>query len=194
VERHDRKRKKAKTINVQQIKPFEEGKEEEEETAIVQPPRPGPQTNQQTPSEEYDSEEGEDDELPEVDLGQDKEEDEGTERDTSLPVPDTPLPTEETPLPEEYPPLPETPQPMPETPPQSEGMMTRAQARGGGEAIHLPAGRTSRQGRSLAKPPPPARKSTGRAGQEQQGLPPARESTGQDQEGQALEDEDKLML
>jgi hypothetical protein len=32
VERHDRKRKKVKTINVQQIKPFEEGKEEEEES------------------------------------------------------------------------------------------------------------------------------------------------------------------
>jgi hypothetical protein len=132
VERHDRKRKKVKTIKVQQIKPFEEGKEEEEETAIVQPPIPVPQTNQQTPSEEYDSEEGEDDKLPDVDLGQEEEEDEGTERDTSLPVPDTPLPSEETPLPEEYPPLPETSPPMPETPPQSEGMMTRAQARGGG--------------------------------------------------------------
>jgi hypothetical protein len=91
-----------------------------------------PQTNQQTPSEEYDSEEGKDYELPDVDLGQEEEEDEGAERDTSLPVLDTPLPNEETPLPEEYPPLPETPPPMPETPPQSEGMMTRAQARGGG--------------------------------------------------------------
>jgi DNA-binding helix-hairpin-helix protein with protein kinase domain len=60
VERHDRKSKKVKTVNVQQIKPFEEWKEEEEETAIVQPPTPVPQTNQQTPSEEYDSEEGED--------------------------------------------------------------------------------------------------------------------------------------
>jgi hypothetical protein len=132
VERHDRKRKKVKTINVQQIKPFEEGKEEEEETAIVQPPRPVPQANQQTPSEEYDSEEGEDDKLWEVDRGQEEEEDEGTERDTSLPVPDTPLPTEETPLPEEYLPLPETPPSMPETQPLSEGMMTRAQTRGGG--------------------------------------------------------------
>jgi hypothetical protein len=72
--------------------------------------------------------------------------------------------------------------------------MTRAQARGGGEARHVPAARKSRLGRSLAKPPPPARKSTGRAGQEQQGLPPARKSTGQDQEEQALEDEDELML
>jgi hypothetical protein len=99
----------------------------------VQPPTPVPQTNQQTPSEEYDSEEGEDYELPGVDLGQEDEEDEGAEQGTSLPVPDTPLPNEETPLPEEYPPLPETPPPMPETPPQSEGMMTRAQARGGGK-------------------------------------------------------------
>jgi hypothetical protein len=164
VERHDRKRKKVKTINVQQIKPFEEGKEEEEERAIVQPPRPVPQASQQTPSEEEDSEEGEDDELPGVDLGQDEEEDEGTERDTSLPVPDTPLPTEDTPAPEEYPPLPETPPSMPATEQQSEGMRTRAQARGGGKARHIPAARTSRQGRSLAKPPPPARESTGRAG------------------------------
>jgi hypothetical protein len=129
-----------------------------------------------------------------VDLGQDEEEDEGTERDTSLPVPDTPLPTEDTPLTEEYPPLPETPPLMPETEQQSEGMMTRAQARGGGKARHIPAARTSRQGRSLAKPPPPARESTGRAGQDQQELPPARESTGQDQEEQAREDKDELML
>jgi hypothetical protein len=49
-------------------------------------------------------------------------------------------------------------------------------------------------GRSLAKTPPPARESTGRAGQERQGLPPARKSTGQDLEEQALEDEDELML
>jgi hypothetical protein len=47
--------------------------------------------NQQTPSDEYDSEEGEDDELPDVDLGKEEEEDKGVERDTSLPVPDTPL-------------------------------------------------------------------------------------------------------
>jgi hypothetical protein len=133
VERHDRKRKKVKTVNVQQIKPFEEGKGEEEETAIVQPPTPVPHSEQQTPSKEYDSEEGEDYELPDVDLGQEDEEDKGAERGTSVPVPDTPLPNEEKLLPEGYPPLPETPTPMPETPPQSEGMMTRAQARGGGE-------------------------------------------------------------
>jgi hypothetical protein len=53
--------------------------------------------------------------------------------------------------------------------------------------------RTSRQGKSLAKPPPPARESTGRAGTNQEELQPARESTGQDQEGEALEDEDELM-
>jgi hypothetical protein len=51
VERHDRKRKKVKTINVQQIKPFEEEKEEEEEKAFVQPLRPVPHASQQTPSE-----------------------------------------------------------------------------------------------------------------------------------------------
>jgi hypothetical protein len=122
-----------------------------------------------------------------VDLGQDEEDDEGMERDTSLP-------TENTPLPEEYPPLPETPPSRPETEQQSEGMRTRAQARGGGEARHIPAARTSRKGRSLAKPPPPARESTGRAELDQRKLPPARESRGQDQEEQALENEDELML
>jgi ribosomal protein L21E len=114
VERHDRKRKKVKTVNVQQIKPF---KEEEEETAIVQPPTPVPHSEQQTPSEEYDSEEEEDYELPDVDLGPEEEESKNSERGT-------PLPDEETPLPVGYPPLPETPPPMPETPPQSEWMMT----------------------------------------------------------------------
>jgi hypothetical protein len=67
-------------------------------------------------------------------LGKDEDEDEGTERDTSLSVPDTPLSTENTPLPEEYQPLPENPQsrPEPETEQQAEGMRTRAQARAGG--------------------------------------------------------------
>jgi hypothetical protein len=46
----------------------------------------------------------------------------------------------------------------------------------------------------LAKPPPPACESRGRAGQEWQGLSPASESTGQDQEQQGLEDEEELML
>jgi hypothetical protein len=63
-----------------------------------------------------------------VDLGQDEEDDEGTERDTSLPMQDTPLPTKNTPFPEEYPPLPETPPSRPEAEQQSEGMRTRAQA------------------------------------------------------------------
>jgi hypothetical protein len=156
---------------------------------------PVPHSQQQTPSEEYDSEEEEDYELPDVDLGQEEEEDENAERGTSLPVRGTPLPDEETPLPGGYLLLPETPQPMPETPPQSEGMMTLAQARGGGgELRHIPAARTSRLGGRLAEPLPPARESTGRAGQEQQGLLPARESTGQDQERTGLEDEDELML
>jgi hypothetical protein len=47
VERHDRKRKKVKTVNDQQIKPFEK---EEEETVIAQPPTPVPHSKQQTPS------------------------------------------------------------------------------------------------------------------------------------------------
>jgi hypothetical protein len=59
---------------------------------------------------------------------------------------------------------------------------------------HVPPARTSRLGGRLANPPPPARESTGRAGQERIGLPPARESTGLDQEQQGLEDEDELML
>jgi hypothetical protein len=82
---------------------------------------------------------------------------------------------------------------MPETEQLSEGMTTRAQARSGGKTRHIPAARTSRHGKSLAKPPPPACESTGRAGTDQEELPPARESTGQDQEGQALEDKDELM-
>jgi hypothetical protein len=61
VERHDRKRKKVKTVNVQQIKPFEK---EEEETVIAQPPTPVPHTK------EYDSEGEEDYDLPDVGSGQ----------------------------------------------------------------------------------------------------------------------------
>jgi hypothetical protein len=160
----------------------------------VQPPRPVPHASQQTPSEDEVSKEGEEDELPGVDLGQDEEEDEGSGRGTSLPVQDTPLLTEDTPAPEEYPPLPKKTPSMPETEQQSEGMRTRAQARGGGKARHIPAARTSRQGKSLANPPPLAHESTGLAGLDLQKLPPPRESTGQDQEEQALEDEDELML
>jgi hypothetical protein len=59
---------------------------------------------------------------------------------------------------------------------------------------HVPAARTSRLVGHLAKRPPPACESAGRAGQERHGLPPARKSTGQDQEQRGLEDEDELML
>jgi hypothetical protein len=128
-----------KTVNVQQIKPFEK---EEEETVIAQPPTPVPHSEQQTPPEEYDSEGEEDYDLPDVDLGPEEEEIEDAGRDTSLTVQVTPLPDRETPLPVGYPPLPETPPPLPETPPQSEGMMTRAQARGGRKLRHVPAART----------------------------------------------------
>jgi hypothetical protein len=86
-----------------------------------------------------------------------EDEDEGTEQDTSLSGPVSPLSTENTPWPEDCQPLPENPQsrPEPETEQQAEGMRTRA------------------------KPPPPARESTGRAGRDQRKLPPARRSTGQ---------------
>jgi hypothetical protein len=161
---------------------------------IVQPRLPVPHSEHQTQPEEYDSEGEEDYDLPDVDLGPEEEESEDAEGDTPLLGQETPLSYGETPLPVGYPPLPETPPPLPETPPQSEGMMTRAQARGGGKLKHVPTARTSRQLGLRAKPPPPARESTGRAGQERQGLPPARESTEQDQEQQGLEEEDKLML
>jgi hypothetical protein len=129
VNRHDRKRKRVKTVNVQQIKAF---KEEKEETVIARPPLPVLHSEQQTPPEEYDSEGEEEDDLPDVDLGPEKEESEEADRDTPLPDQETPLPDGETPLRIGYPPLPETPPPLLETPPQSEGMMTRAQAKGGG--------------------------------------------------------------
>jgi ribosomal protein L21E len=101
VERHDRKRKKSKMINVQQIKPWKEEKEEEEEDARVQPPRPMPHASQQTPAEEDDSEDGDedDDELPGVDLGQDEEEDEGSDQEAPEPDLSTPAPQEDPPLP-----------------------------------------------------------------------------------------------
>jgi hypothetical protein len=129
-----------------------------------------------------------------VDRVQDEVDYEGTEQYTPLPTQDTPLPTKNLPLPEEYPPLLETPPPRQEPEKQSEGRRTRAQARGGGKGRRRPAARTSRQGRSQAKPPPPARESTGRAERNQRKLPPARESTGQDREEQARENEDELML
>jgi hypothetical protein len=101
-----------------------------------------------------------------------EDEDEGTEQDTSLSVPDSPLSTENTPLPEDYQPLPENPpsRPEPETEQQAEGMGTRA------------------------KLPPPARESTGRAGRDQQKLPPARRSTGQEQGEETLENEDVVRV
>jgi hypothetical protein len=140
---------------------------------IAQPPPPAPHNEP-----EEDNSEGEEDyDLPDVDLGQEEENSEDAEGDTPLQGQETPLPDGERPLPVGYPPLPETPPPLPETPPQSEGMVTRAQARGGEKLKHVPAARTSRQLGHLAKPPPPAR-----------------ESTGQDQEQQGLEEEDELML
>jgi hypothetical protein len=161
---------------------------------IAQPLTPVLHSEQQTRPKEYNSEGEEDYDLPDVDLGPEEEEVEDAGRDTPLPDQVTPLPDGETPLPVGYPRLPEYPPPLPETPPQSEGMMTRAQAKGGGELRQVPAARTSRQLGHLAKLPQPACESTGRAGQERQGLPPARESKGQDQEQQSLEDEDELML
>jgi hypothetical protein len=129
VDRHDRKRKRVKTVNVQQLKPSEE---EKEETVIARPPPPAPHNEQHEPPEEYDLEGEEEDDLPDVDLGPEEEESEHADQDTPLPDQETPLPDGETPLSIGYPPLPETPPPLPETPPQSEGMMTRAQAKGGG--------------------------------------------------------------
>jgi hypothetical protein len=198
VDRHERKHKPVKTSNVQQLKPFAK---EKEETMIAQPPAPAQNNEQQEPRGEYDLDWDEEDNLPDVDLGQEEEESEDADQDTLLPDQETPLPDQETPLSDGETPLPigyqlltETPAPLPETTPQSEGMMTRAQAKGGGELKHVPEARATRQLGHLARPPPPARESTGRAGQEHQGRPPARESTGQDQEQQGLEDDDQLML
>jgi hypothetical protein len=145
VDQQDRKRKRVKTVNVQQLKPFEE---EKEKTVIAQPPPPVPHgdNEQHEPPKEHNLEGEEEEDLPDVDLGHKEEESEEADpdfletmreslavlKDTPLPDQETPLPDGETPLPMGYPPLPETPPPLPETPPQSEGMMTRAQARGGG--------------------------------------------------------------
>jgi hypothetical protein len=129
VDQHDRKHKRVKTVNVQQIKPFDE---EKEEMVIARPPPPAPHNEQQTPPEEYDLEGEEEDDLPDVDLGPEEEESEHADHDTPLPDQETPVPDGETPLLIGYPPLPETPPHLPEIPPQSEGMMTQAQAKGGG--------------------------------------------------------------
>jgi hypothetical protein len=88
----------------------------------ARPPLPVLHSKQQTQPEEYDSEGEEDDYLPDMDLGTEEEESEDADRDTPLPDQETPLPDGETP---------ETPQPLPETRTQSEGIMTRAQAKGG---------------------------------------------------------------
>jgi hypothetical protein len=178
VDRQDRKRKKVKTVNVQQLKPYEE---EEEETVIAQTPPPVPHRDdkQQQPPEEHDLEGEDEEDLPDVDLGPEDEVSEEadpnfmeTMRERLAVLKDTPLPEQETPLPGEQ-------TPLPETPPQSEGMTTRAQTRAvGGGIKHVPGARTTRQQVHLTRPPPPARESTGQAQQEQQGL----------------EDEDKLML
>jgi hypothetical protein len=105
-----------------------------------------------------------------------------------------PLPAKNSSLQEEYPPLPKTTTPRQEPEKQSEGIRTQAQAQGEGKRRRRPAAGTSRRQRSQAKPPPPARESTGRAERDQRKLPPARESTGQDREEQGLEKEDGLML
>jgi hypothetical protein len=81
VDRQDRKCKRVKTVDVQQLKPFEE---EEEETVIAQPPPPVPQqvpdNEQQQPPEEHDLEGEEEEDLPDVDLGPEEEEGERRSR------------------------------------------------------------------------------------------------------------------
>jgi hypothetical protein len=63
VDRQDRKRKKVKTVNVQQLKPYEE---EEEQTEIAQPPPSVPprEDEQQQPPEEHNLEEEDEEDLP----------------------------------------------------------------------------------------------------------------------------------
>jgi ribosomal protein L21E len=119
VDRQDKKRKKVKTVNVQQLKPYEE---EEEQTEIAQPPLPVPtgEYKRQQPPEEHELEgEEEEDDLADVDLGPEEEESEEADphfldtmrerlvvlKDTPLPEQYTPLPEEQTPLPREDPPL-----------------------------------------------------------------------------------------
>jgi hypothetical protein len=113
VDRPDRKRKQVKTVNVQQLKPYEE---EEEQTDIAQPPPtvpPGEVERQQPPKEHESEGEEEEDDLPDVDLGPEEEESEEADphfldtmrerlavlKDTLLPEQYTPLPGEQTPLP-----------------------------------------------------------------------------------------------
>jgi hypothetical protein len=123
VNRQDRKRKKVKTVNVQQLKPYEE---EEEQTEIAQPPPPVPprEDKQQQPSQEHDLEGEDEEDLQDVDLDPEDEESKEADpnfletmrerlavlKDTALPADqETALPGEQTPLPIEDPPFPETP-------------------------------------------------------------------------------------
>jgi hypothetical protein len=173
VDRQDRKRKKVKTVNVRQPKPY---KEDEEQTEIAQPPPPVPpgEDEQQQPPEEHDSEgEEEEEDLPDVDLGPEDEESKeadphflDTMRERFAVLKDTPLPEQYTPLPGEQTPLLREDPLLPETPPQSQGMTTRAQTRaGGGKIKHVPSAKATRQQVHLTRPPPPARESTGQAQQ-----------------------------
>jgi hypothetical protein len=120
VDRQERKRKKVKTVNVQQLKPY---KEEEEQTEIAQPPPPVPpkEDEQQQPPEEHDLEGEEDEESEEADPNFLE-----TMRKRLAVLKDTPLPDQYMPLPGEQTPLPREDPPLPETPPQSEGMTIRA--------------------------------------------------------------------
>jgi hypothetical protein len=147
----DRKQKKVKTVNVQQLKPHEE---EEEQTEIAQPPPPVPpgEDEQQQPTKEHDWEGEDGEDLPDVDLGPEEETKEAdphfldTMREQLAILKDTPLPEQYMPLPGEQTPLPREDPPLPETPPQSEGMTTRAQTRaGGGKIKHVPSARATRQ-------------------------------------------------
>jgi hypothetical protein len=130
VDRQDRKRKKVKTANVQQLKPYQE---EEEQTESAQPPPPVPprKDEQQQLPEEHDLEGEEEEDLPDVDLGPEDEESKEadpnfleTMREPLAVLKDTPLPDQYTPLPGKQTPLPKEDPPLPETPPQSEGMTT----------------------------------------------------------------------
>jgi hypothetical protein len=183
VDRPGRKRKKVITVNVQQLKPY---RVQEERTEIARPPPvpPGEDEQQQSTDEQESEGEEEESDMPEVDLGSEEEESKeadphflDTMRERLAVLKDTPLPQQDTPLPGKQTPLPRDNPPLPDTPPQSEGMLTRAQKRaGGGKIRHVPITRAARQQVHLARPPPPACK-----------------STGQTQQQQALEDEDKLM-
>jgi hypothetical protein len=127
VDRPDRKQKKVKTVNVQQLKRYEE-----EEIAQPPPPIPPGEDEQQQPPEEHDSEgEEEEEDLPDVDLGPEEEESKeadphflNTMRERLVVLKETLLPEQYTPWPGEQTPLPREDPPLPETPPQSEGMTT----------------------------------------------------------------------